>query len=116
MSQRGVSGIEVCGGKEVPEHLREMYEKACQHLDWGRSQKVKGNIICVLILSEIQGLEISLIFKVTQGQDLTYQGTFASPGAPLGRTSLVKHEIDTSDAVLINKPCRRLYRWLSAPG
>ncbi len=45
VEEQEASGMEVGDGKEVHKHLWKMYERTCQHLDWGQRQKVKDIIL-----------------------------------------------------------------------
>ncbi len=81
--EKSTEELEVKGEREMPEYLRDMYEKAYKHLDQMQSEKVKQLI-------------------------LRFQDTFTHPDSPLGRASLVKHEIDTGNTAPIKQACRRL--------
>ena len=67
----------------VPEHLVELFERSCKDLDPGQRKDL------VNLLSE-------------------FSDVFAASPSDLGRTDVVRHEIDTGDARPIRQPARRL--------
>ncbi len=69
----------------LPEHLREMYDRAIQAGELGHEVARK--------------LEQLLI---------DHASVFATSEADLGRTNLVQHDIDTGDAIPIRQPPRRI--------
>ena len=67
----------------VPEHLRDLLERSCEHLD----QEQRKQVTALLI---------------------RYQDVFSKGDGDLGRTNLVKHSIDTGDSKPVRQPYRRL--------
>ena len=67
----------------VPEHLVELFERSCKDLDLGQRKDLAN------LLSE-------------------FSDVFAASSSDLGRTDVVRHEIDTGDARPIRQPARRL--------
>jgi hypothetical protein len=68
---------------EMPEHLKDLYKRSTEDLEEADTHKVKNLL-------------------------LKYQDTFAKSNYDLGRTGLIKHEVDTGDAKPINHQPRRL--------
>lgn len=73
---------EYCNTKRLPEHLRPLVDNASEKL----SQQQRKQLEHLLI---------------------SYQDVFVGPDGKLGRTDLVKHEIDTGDSKPIKLPPRR---------
>ena len=71
---------EVCG---LPQHLRSLYERSVAHLD------------------DQQAVEVYQLLN-------EFADTFSKGAGDLGRTDLVKHQINTGDAAPIRQPPRRL--------
>ena len=78
----GSAASKLMGEKQTPAHLRELLERTTADMTTKESKLVRKLIV-------------------------DYADVFAEPDGPLGRTTLVHHEIDTGDAAPVRERMRR---------
>ncbi|CAG2228478.1 unnamed protein product [Mytilus edulis] len=71
------------GESNLPEYLKELWERSCMHLN------------------ENESIEFANLLKL-------YKNVFSKSSDDIGRTNLIQHEINTGNAVPVRQPPRRL--------